>query len=497
MTPLVSTPESYKLLHDTQIALARVQATGVRVDHEYLGRAITKVDTEIVAQEAALRADPLYLEWRKLYGSRTNPRAPEQLAKLVFGALGFKAPRRTKSGKRDAADESAFEGVDLPIVKSYFAAAKLRKGRDTYLHGIRREMARHADGDWYIHPSYNLNTVATFRSSCNLPNWQNQPNRNPLIAEMVRRSYIPRRGRQIVEVDLGQIEVRVPCFYHSDPNLMAYVNDPTKDMHRDVAAQLFKLEGKQVSKMARHVAKNMTVFPFIYGSFWAQVAPAVWAAVDANKLTVEGTQTTLRDHLTAVGFKELGCCDPDAGDPAPGTFAAHVRAVERDFWNVRFPVFAQWKKDWYQAYLEAGGFRMLTGFAVRTHLGKEGLLSRRQVNNYPIQGVAAHILWWALVRMVRWLVANKMESLVIGQIHDCMVMDCPSSERDDVVHHAVYLMTEGVRRAWSWINTSLTAEAEVCPIDRPWYEKVGMVERAGRYEPADMAKWNTKYGEWT
>ncbi len=57
---------------------------------------------------------------------------------------------------------------------AFIKAAELRKARDTYLVGIRRELVQHDDdGCWYVHPSYNLNTVITFRSSADQPSYQN------------------------------------------------------------------------------------------------------------------------------------------------------------------------------------------------------------------------------------------------------------------------------------------------------------------------------------
>jgi hypothetical protein len=864
----VTTPAAWQLWLDGALALSEVEAAGVRVDKEYIDRAVADTTARIKRFDDDLRADPVYKVWRRKYGDKTNTSSPDQLAGVVFGALGYKAPKKTAGGDRDAADESAFKNVPEPFLKHYFGAAKLRKARDTYLVGITREMVRHPDGSWFVHPSFNLNTAASFRSSCvakgtmievvrdvsarpngvpiedvragdlvycyddslnltvrrvtwsgktghkkvvrlhwrargkkghldvtadhrirladgryvpageligrpdtrrvssransprchvlamgrtgdrvyqtgrvvplwdhrlvyasvvgslsddeivhhrdenhlnntpsNLekmagqsehathhaprvltdevrrmgvkkrvenhakyggrfpsganngrwipitrfgllrllashggsttavrdagvmdfetlkskmglfgldatsirkrydasgqyvtrgrmirasasgvgpaarelrvsyynaramfagrgiachpgvrgggvvnnhavvlveelpgsvdvydlsvdgcpnfianeicvhncsdPNIQNQPGRNPEIAELVRRCYYPRRGYQLVELDYGQIEVRIPCCYHSDPTLMEYVNDESKDMHRDTAMALFGLSAKQVSKAARHAAKNQMVFPTFYGSYYAQCAPNLWEGTDTTAVEGETVPVldadgcpkrgedgkpvtrpkTLREHMAERGVTELGACDPDQ-PPAPGTFEAHVKAIEDDFWNRRFRVYSQWKRDWFAAYQRDGGFMMLSGFAVNH------VLDRKQVCNYPIQGCAFHCCLWSLVRIVRWLKKYKFCTRVIGEIHDCINFDCHPAERDDVIHESKRIMSEDIRRAFPWLNVPLTVEPEACPIDGSWYDKTALVEVNGSWEPKDRKKWEAKFGAW-
>lgn len=483
------TPEAYDLLHRGQIALAEVEHAGVRVDKAYLDTAIEETSRRIRVLEDAMRTDPTYAIWRRRFGERTSLSAPAQLAAVVFGDLGYPSRGKTASGDRDAADESAFEHVDLPFVKQYFQAQKLRKGRDTYLTGIRREMVHHGDGIWKIHASFNLHTVATFRSSCNDPNLQNQPVRNPEMAETIRKSYIPSPGNQIIEIDLGQIEFRMPVCYHHDPVHDAYVRDPDKDIHRDMAAEIFKLGVKQVSKETRHVAKNQFVFPALYGSYYAQMAPAIWEAVDGRKLKLEGTDRTLRDHLASVGLRELGACDPKER-PVPGTFEHHLKAIEEDFWGRRFKVYGQWKKDWTEAYYRDGGCMFLTGFPMT------GPHKKNDITNYPVQSVAFHVCLWAMTRIVHKLRKYRFRTRVVCEIHDCIVLDADPRERDDVIDLCVQEMTVEVRKHWTWICVPLTAEAECCPVDQSWFYKFGMVEKNGVWVPGKIDSWESKFGPW-
>lgn len=486
----VTTPDANRLLLEGSLALSEIEHTGVRVDKAYLDNAIATADVQIREADAELRSDPTFAVWQRRYGAKTKLTAPEQLAGVVFGELGYKPKKFTAKTGREAADESAFEGIDLPLLKKYFTAQKLRKGRDTYLVGIRREMAQHADGNWYVHPSYHLNKVVTFRSSCSDPNWTNIPSRNPEMAETIRRCYIPRPGNNIIEIDYGQIEVRIPCCYHSDPVLMEYVNDPTKDMHRDMAMQILFLDEKQgKAKAVRHIAKNLFVFPTFYGSYYAQCAPGIWGALEMGNVKVEGTDKTVIQHLAEHGITSLGDCESDQ-PTVPGTFVHHLKDIEQHFWGTRFKVYAQWKRDWWAAYQRDGGFMMLSGFAVNLPL------DRKQVCNSPIQGSAFHCTLWSLPRINNHLRRYKFKTRCIGEIHDSVQFDGPPRERDAVIDSVSKIMTEDIRKDFTWLNIPLVVESEVCPIDRSWFDKSVLVKRGGTWVPAEEQKWEAKFGTW-
>ena len=489
----VTTPEAYRFWLRLADNLAQVEGRGVRIDKGYLDGAITQVTADIRALEAALQAEPDFRVWRRRFGERTRLGAYDQVAAVVYGDLGFKSELVTEKKGRAAATAANLEAVAAacPMVRHFLEAAKLRKALDTYLVGIRREMVQHADGLWYVHPSYNLNSVLTFRSSCERPNYQNQPKRNPRIAEIVRRCYVPRPGRQLGEDDYGQIEVRVPVPITGDATLRAYVCDPTKDMHYDMACQLFRLERPQVSKALRNIVKGAYVFATFYGSYYGLTAKDLWEDVDnldGKPVRLEGSDVTVRQHLAALGIAELG--DPD--DPRPGTWAAHVRAVDEDFWGRRFRRYADWKREWYAAYLAEGGFTFPTGFAVRA----PGL-DKKQVCNAPIQGSGFHLLGWALCEINERLVKRRMRSMVIGEIHDCINFDLHPAERDDVFDLAQRVMVERIREFAPWLDVPLVAEPEAAPVDASWHDLRALKAAPdGRFVPSDMGKWEAAFGPW-
>lgn len=310
-----------------------------------------------------------------------------------------------------------------------------------------------------------------------MPNFQNIPTRLKWVSELIRPCFIARKDHILVEVDYSGIEVRIAACYHKDPTMLTYIKDPTKDMHRDMAVEIFGLSEKQVSKDARYVAKNGFVFPAFYGSYYKQIAPNIWKMMDQLKLKIEGSETPLKDHLrNKFGIKELGACDHEL-DTEPGTFEDRLQKIERNFWDKRFPVYAKWKKTWYESYQKSGGFDFLTGFRV------SGFYKRNEVLNLGIQGSAFHCLLWSLIQLQKWLEDTDKQSLIVGQIHDSLILDVYLPELQMVLNTAKRIMTKDLLEAWKWIIVPLDVEVEVCPKGGNWFQKEKWEKKGKVWEP--------------
>jgi DNA polymerase-1 len=452
------TNKAYALFHEGCLALSQVEANGIRIDTDYLAKAKVECKGKIAKLKASLLADPVYAKWRRRFGAKTNLGSREQLGEVVFGIMEYPCLEKTKTG-RPSTDDEAMRAVKLPFVQNYLESERWKKALNTYLKGIEREVC-----DGYLHPVFNLHIPVSFRGSSDSPNFQNQPIRNPAFAKLIRSAFVPRAAnRQIVEFDFKGIEVSIAACYNHDPVLIAYVSDPTKDMHGDMGRQCYIVAQKQMTKLIRYCAKNGFVFPEFYGNWYKAVAKDLWTKISEMKLvTADGTP--LREHLRKHGIKGLGKCDPEQ-DAMPGTFEYHIKEVEDDFWHRRFKVYDQWKKEWNQAYVEKGYFDMLTGFRCST------IMDRKQVVNYPVQGSAFHCLLWSLIRVQKLLRKYRLKSLVVGQIHDSMIMDVLVREMKDVMEIVKQVTTIDLAQHWSWICVPLRIEAEASPAGQSWYLK--------------------------
>lgn len=468
--------EAFQLLHQGALTLAQIEHNGFQIDTGYLDKTKIEIENKLRELEAELRSDKVYAVWRKRFGSGLKLDARAQLGTVIFDLLGYKRIEVYES--TDSEDDShegenaekAFRHVDLPFIKNYFKYAKLKKLLGTNIKGIRSEVV-----DGLLHPSYNLHNVRTFRGACQLPNAQNIPNRNPETSSIIRRAFIPRKGRQLLEVDFSGIEVRVACCATKDPKLISDFTQDGGDAHRATASRLFclsedflKKHKDWAKKSVRDWAKNRFVFPEFYGSVFFQCAPNLWEPVEEGKLLPNGK--TILSHLEKKGITEgLGSKKSDwktgRMETKPGTFMEHVRKVEEYFWNERYQVYTSWKRKWYNDYLNKGYFDTFTGFRI------SGVMSKNQVLNYPIQGPSFHLLLWSLIQVNKWLKKNKMKTLLIGQIHDSMILDVYPPELQDVLAKIKQVTTIDLANHWKWIIVPLEVEAEISAIDGNWYEK--------------------------
>jgi DNA polymerase-1 len=452
------THAGYKLFHEGCIALSQVEANGLCIDTKYLARAKKKCRKKIKKLNEFLVQDKIYKKWYGRYGSKTNLQSREQLGVVLFDIMKQPCTDYTPTG-RPVCDDYVLRQMKLPFVQQYLEIERWKKALNTFLKGIEKETI-----NGYLHPFYNLNIAASFRSSSDSPNSQNWPVRNPIIAKLIRSAFIPRSSdRYIGEFDFKGVEVATSACYNQDPTLIKYVSDSKTDMHRDMACECYLVTKKTFTKDIRYCAKNRFTFPEFYGNWYKAVAKDLWRGIDElNLCTTNGT--SLKKHLRKKGIKRLGECDPDL-DAVPGTFEYHIKEVEKDFWQRRFKVYNQWKKDWYNEYVEHGYFDTLTGFRC------SALMDRKQCVNYPIQGSAFHCLLWCLIRIQKLLQKYKMKSLIIGQIHDSIVMDILKREMKDVFNIVRQVTTIDLANHWRWINVPMTIEAEIAPLGCSWYEK--------------------------
>jgi DNA polymerase-1 len=450
--------EGYELLHKGAIALAQVEANGIRIDLPHLAATKARLEKEIRSLSEELQQDKVWKIWRREYGSKAKLTSYRQLAEILYRKLNFQVTSQTESGQ-DSANDEALQKIDHPFVQKISRFYRYNKALGTFLSGIEREIAP----DGRLHPSFSLHTARSMRSSSSEPNFQNFPVRDKEIAEIIRSLFIASSKSVLVENDFKGIEVALSASYHKDPNFISYINTPGKDMHRDMAAQIYLLEPKEVSKDARYGAKNKFVFPQFYGDYYLSCAQSLWEWIEKGKLLGPDGKS-LFHHLKQQGITGLGACDPDES-PEDGTFEAHLQEVENDFWNNRFRVYGKWKRSWHELYMEKGYFDMLTGFRV------EGFYNRKQVCNYPIQGSAFHCLLWSLIRINRILMKHQMRSKVVGQIHDSLIGDVKIRELRDYLEIVEQVTTVDLRKHYDWLIVPPEIEYEIAPPGVSWFGK--------------------------
>jgi len=453
-----NTNQAYQLLHDGTLALARAERQGIRVDVDYLKKKAKHLTRKIDYLEDKLMTTKFYRRWSHTVQGKPNMHSDPQLRTYLYSVLKLEPSKKTKTGM-GSTDEEALLDLGIPEMRDLIQIKKLKNMRDTFLAGFEREQV-----DGYIHPFFNLNLVTTFRSSSDRPNFQNIPNRDKELMKLTRSALYPRPGHQLLEMDFSGLEVCIAACYHKDPTMIKYIKDPTSDMHGDMAAQLYMIDNFN-RKLPEHnhlrkASKNGFVFPQFYGDYsgncadyltgrWGELPHGKWKPGQGVRLP-EGH---LSDHLISKGYKNVQ------------GFADHVKRVEQDFWENRFPVYAKWKDSWWAQYQKLGYLHTKTGFTC------SGVMSKNDAINYPVQGAAFHGLLWSFIRLDALMYREGWKSRLIGQVHDSIVFDIYPPELEMVLQIAKRTTTVDLPKHWTWINVPLNIDAELCGVDESWANK--------------------------
>lgn len=484
-TPL--TRQGYQLLHDGILELSRVEHNGIRIDTKKLTKTKKALEDNLREKRSELEKQEGYRLWRRRY-TKPNLRSKPQLATVLFKELGLPRIKLTESGE-DSTDDEVLQQCNHPFTDILADYYRFDKALGTFISGIEREVV-----DGRLHPVFNLHIARSFRSSSDSPNFQNFPVRNKDIAKIIRSLFIPSPFSVLSENDFKGIEVGVSACYHEDERFIDYITTPGKDMHRDMAAQIYMLEPADVSKDARYGAKNKFVFPQFYGDWYITCAKNLWDWAIKGKITTPDGVPILK-HLKRQGIRELGACDPEK-KAVKGTFEHHLQTIEKDFWEHRFQGYGQWRKDTYKEYVRNGYFDLFTGFRVY------GVHNKKVVTNYPIQGSAFHCLLWTLIQVNRSLRKYKMRSMLVGQIHDSLIGDIRTKELKDYLEIVEETVTVKLRKHYEWLKIPLEIEYEMSPSAEAhgnWHKKRLINFVKGRFQhPALTDKGDPKYPKkWT
>lgn len=456
MKPIPNVSTAYRLLHDGTIALAKIERNGMRIDLELCAEHEKTLTKKINELELKIKGSSFYKNWTRATKGIPNLYSNQQLGYFLYDVLKIKPVKTTTSGK-GSTDEEALSKLNVKELNDLLQIRKLLKIRDTYLKSFVREQI-----NGWIHPSFNLHTVRTYRSSSNNPNFQNVPKRDKEAMYICRSVIFPRKGHQLMELDYGSLEVRIAACYHQDPEMIRYLKDDSSDMHGDMTKEIFLLDTFDKSipghSHLRAATKNGFVFPQFYGDYYKNNAYSLavdWCGMNDKRWSAKsGTvigDTIIGKHLISKGITSMN------------KFIDHIKKIENHFWNDRFPVYKKWKEDTWNMYLRTGQIPMFTGFVCTDEMRKNEAINR------AIQGSAFHCLLWSLIQVDKFFTKNNYKSRFIGQIHDALVVDVYPPELMKVAKIVKKIATEELPKNWKWINVPLKIEADLGGVDESWH----------------------------
>jgi len=334
-------------------------------------------------------------------GEEFNIASNKQLAAIMFGKLGMPVKKKTATGPStdvSVLQELADEGHVLPTLLMEYR--ELSKLENTYL-DILPGLVNPKDGR--LHTSYSQTVASTGRLSSSDPNLQNIPIRRQLGKD-IRRGFIPRTGWVMIAADYSQIELRLLAHLSHDP---AFVDAfrAGGDIHRQTASIIFGVPIDEVTSEMRSRAKTIN-FATIYG----QGAHSL-----SRQIKVE--------HAEAKAFI----------DTYFERFAGVRRFLDSTVEQARERGYVEtiFKRRRYIPELKDRNFNIRA-------------FGERIAQNSPIQGSAADLIKVAMIKIHHALIAKKMDSEMLLQVHDELVFECPPDELPELQALAVHEMTTAV-----------------------------------------------------
>lgn len=424
------------------LALGESEQTGICVNTKYYRKLVTEIGDSLKEQEELLINRGSGLKFKKKFHRDIDIQSPKDLRLLFFDILDLESVKKTKKDF-DSVDEYTLSNLDEPFAKSLIKYRKTKKILDYVSEYDRNNV------NGRLHPSIDLQHVATGRSSSSDPNLQNIPVRDEVARNYIRGGIIPSPGNKLMEADLKAAEVCIMADYSHDEALIKYIKDKTKDMHRDEAIEIFKLPANEITKQIRHIGKNDFVFPQFYGDYFVPCAKAAWEDCAGLK-TVSGVP--VKRHLKSV---DLGTLEK---------FTKNMKNVENKFWKM-LKATKQWREDTILEYRKKTFVD--TYFGYRRH----GFMVNNQVTNTPVQGTAFHCLLWCYVHIANKLKKNNMKTKLIGEVHDSILFDLYPPEQKEVIKIVKQTIEKDIMLACDWMVVPLTVEIDITPIDGAWNTK--------------------------
>jgi DNA polymerase-1 len=386
-----------RLYRDIELPVAeilyRMERAGVLIDTQSLAQQSEALGRRLMEIEAAAHA---------LAGQPFNLNSPKQLAEILFTKHGLPVVKKTALGT-PSTDEEVLQKLaeDYPLPKCLLEHRTLAKLKGTYTDKLPKMVNPHTGR---VHTSFSQAVAVTGRLASSDPNLQNIPIRTP-EGRRIRAAFVAPAGCRLVSADYSQIELRIMAHLSGDPGLLdAFARGD--DVHRATAAEVFGITPLEVSNEQRRAAKAIN-FGLIYG-------------------------------MSAFGLAKQIDVDRSSAQTYMDRYFARYPGVARYMEETR----AQAKE---RGYVETVFGRRLWLPDIRSsNMGRRQGAERAAINA-PMQGTAADLIKLAMIAVQRWLDQESLESKLILQVHDELVLEVPDGELEIVKHHLPPLMA-GVAR---------------------------------------------------
>ena len=360
----------------TAVVLQQIERNGVLVDAALLG---------VQSNELGRRMLALEQQAYDLAEQPFNLNSPKQIGEIFFDKLQLPVVKKTPSGT-PSTDEEVLQKLaeDYPLPKVLLEYRGLSKLKSTYTDKLPRMIDVHTGR---VHTNYAQAVAITGRLASNEPNLQNIPIRS-VEGRRIREAFIAGPGNVIVSADYSQIELRIMAHLSEDEAMLRAFSEG-EDIHRATAAEIFSIAPAEVASEQRRYAKIIN-FGLIYG-------------------------------MSAFGLAGTLAIERSAAQNYIDKYFLRFAGVKRFMDRTRLQARAH-------GYVETVFGRRLWLPEINSPNGPRRQGAERAAINAPMQGTAADLIKLSMVAVQNWLEAEKLQSLMVMQVHDELVLEVPQHE---------------------------------------------------------------------
>lgn len=386
---LEADPKVAQLFYHVEMRLLRLlvqmERTGVHIDSDYLADLAAEVQAKISDIERQIYT---------LSGQEFNIGSPKQLGAVLFEhlkvheSIGFKGKlaRTTLGYKTDANVLEQFQAH--PVVSLVQEFRELSKLLNTYIL-VLPQLVKKSTGR--IHTSFHQIGTATGRLSSSDPNLQNIPVRTEL-GKKVRKAFCASSpDNVIISIDYSQVELRVMAHLAQDDAMISAFRSGA-DIHRQTAARILGKAPEDVTPEERGNAKTIN-FGIIYGMGAQRLSRE-------QKISLAEAKSFIEKYF--LNFSGVHNYLEEQRQ------RAHSQGEVRTF-------FGRPRKVDLSRAMNPGEVKALENIAI----------------NSPIQGTAADIMKFGMLRVSESLEKSGLGARMLLQVHDELVLECPRSEVDE------------------------------------------------------------------
>lgn len=369
----------YKVELPLVYVLSAMEKEGFNIDKNMLKELQAKFREEI---------DRTQKEIYELAEEEFNINSPKQLGKILFEKMDLPVIKKTKTGYSTNAEVLEKLSDKHEIIPKIIYYRQITKLNSTYVEGLQNVV----DEDGKIHSSFNQLVTTTGRLSSTEPNLQNIPVKYEMGRE-IRKVFITEEKDDILlSCDYSQIELRVLAHMANDENMIDAFKHHS-DIHRKTASEVFNVPVEEVTSLMRSRAKAVN-FGIVYG---------------------------ISDFSLS---QDLKITKKEAGEYMAIYFE-------------RYPKIKSYLEEVVSKAKEEGFVltilnrrRFIPEIKSSNKIVKS--LGERLAMNAPIQGSAADIIKIAMVNVYKRLKEEKLNSKLILQVHDELILNVKPEEEDRV-----------------------------------------------------------------